>query len=90
MRLVLVIVLLLVAIGGMLGGAGGALTFFIMAAVMNIGSYWFSADLILRMSHAREVSAATAKQFCARKTSSAPSPSTSAITRAERSRAPPR
>lgn len=46
---------LLIAIGGSLGGANGALTALVFAAVMNFGSYWFSADLVLRSAGAQEI-----------------------------------
>ncbi len=46
---------LLVAVGGMLGGVRGAGIFFVMSAIMNIGSYWFSAAIVLRTSGAREI-----------------------------------
>ena len=46
---------LLIAVGGSLGGSGGAITALIMAAVMNFGSYWFSADIVLRTAGAHEV-----------------------------------
>ena len=46
---------LLIALGGALGGTNGVLMALVFAAVMNIGSYWFSADIVLRMSHAREI-----------------------------------
>lgn len=46
---------LLIAIGGAVGGTGGMLLFGGMAAVMNFGSYWFSADVVLRTSGAREI-----------------------------------
>jgi heat shock protein HtpX len=46
---------LLIAVGGAVGGANGAITFFVIALVMNIGSYWFSADIVLRTSGAHEI-----------------------------------
>src|SRR5215213_3741618 len=46
---------LLIAVGGALGGASGAITFFFIALAMNLGSYWFSADIVLRTAHAREI-----------------------------------
>jgi len=42
-------------LGDMLGGQGGLMTAFLMAAVMNIGSYWFSDKIVLRMYRAKEV-----------------------------------
>jgi len=46
---------LLVVIGGMIGGRGGMMIAFVMATMMNLGSWWFSDSLALRMSGAREV-----------------------------------
>jgi heat shock protein HtpX len=47
---------LLIVIGGFLGGRGGMLLFFGLAIVLNLGAYWFSGDIALRMAGAREVS----------------------------------
>ncbi len=47
---------LLMLIGGYLGGKNGVVIAFIVAMVMNFGSYWFSDKLVLRMYHAQEVS----------------------------------
>ncbi|MFW6387210.1 MAG: zinc metalloprotease HtpX [Thermodesulfobacteriota bacterium] len=47
--------LLLVFIGGIIGGQGGALVALIFAAVMNLGSYWFSDKIVLRMYKGQEV-----------------------------------
>jgi heat shock protein HtpX len=46
---------LLIAIGGAVGGASGAIVFAVIAAAMNFASYWFSADIVLRTAHAREI-----------------------------------
>ena len=46
---------LLIAIGGSLGGSSGAVTALVVAAAMNFGSYWFSADIVLRTAHAHEI-----------------------------------
>jgi heat shock protein HtpX len=46
---------LLVAIGSYFGGANGAVLFFVMAAVMNFGMYWFSDRAVLRMYGARTI-----------------------------------
>ena len=46
---------LLIAIGGSLGGSSGALMALVFAGVMNFGSYWFSADIVLRTAHAKEI-----------------------------------
>ena len=50
---------LLVALGS-LWGRGGMLLFFGMAMIMNLGSYWFSDKIVLRMYGAQEVSEADA------------------------------
>lgn len=47
---------LLIALGGALGGTNGVVIALLFAALMNMGSYWFSADILLRMAHAREIS----------------------------------
>jgi len=46
---------LLVAFGSYFGGTNGAVVFFVMAAVMNFGMFWFSDKAVLRMYRAREV-----------------------------------
>jgi heat shock protein HtpX len=47
---------LLVIMGGAVGGQGGMIVAFFMAAVINFGSYWFSDRIVLRMYNARQVS----------------------------------
>ena len=54
---------LLVLIGGGVGGNGGMVLAFVMALVMNGGAYWFSDKIALKMSGAREVTAAEAPQL---------------------------
>ncbi len=46
---------LLIAIGGSLGGSSGALMALVFAGVMNFGSYWFSADIVLKTAGAHEI-----------------------------------
>lgn len=46
---------LLLFIGELLGGADGLMVAFIFAAIMNLGSYWFSDKIVLRMYRAKEV-----------------------------------
>ena len=46
---------LLIGIGGYLGGKHGATIALVIALVMNVGSYWFSDKIVLRMYHAQEV-----------------------------------
>jgi heat shock protein HtpX len=54
---------LLVGVGGLLGGTGGALFAFVIAAAMNLGAWWFSDQIALRMSGAQPVSAAEAPEL---------------------------
>jgi len=54
---------LLVVIGRLLGGTSGMLLFFGLAVVMNLGAYWYSGDIALRMAGAREVSEADAPEL---------------------------
>jgi heat shock protein HtpX len=54
---------LLVLIGGFFGGQGGMLLFFGLAIVMNMGAYWWSGDIALRMAGAREVTPAEAPEL---------------------------
>lgn len=51
---------LFVLIGSALGGQTGMVIAFVLAVVMNMGAWWFSDKLALRMSGAREVSPAEA------------------------------
>lgn len=46
---------LLIAVGGAIGGVGGASLFFVIALAMNFGSYWFSADIVLRTTGAHQI-----------------------------------
>jgi heat shock protein HtpX len=46
---------LLLLIGDLLGGSQGLVIAFIFAAVMNLGSYWFSDKIVLRMYSAQQV-----------------------------------
>ncbi|NUO79741.1 zinc metalloprotease HtpX [candidate division KSB1 bacterium] len=47
---------LLVFVGGAIGGRNGMFIAFAIALVMNLGSYWFSDKIVLRMYRAQEVS----------------------------------
>jgi heat shock protein HtpX len=49
---------LLLAIGFLIGGAGGILTFAVIAVVFNFAMYWFSGKMALKMSKAVAVSQA--------------------------------
>jgi len=46
---------LLLVIGDLAGGANGLMIAFVLAAIMNFVSYWFSDKMVLRMYHAQEV-----------------------------------
>jgi heat shock protein HtpX len=46
---------LLVVIGGAIGGQQGMLFFFLFAAVMNFGMYWFSDRVVLKMYRAQKI-----------------------------------
>jgi heat shock protein HtpX len=54
---------ILVAVGGLVGGTGGAIVFLILAGVMNFAAYWFSDKMALRMAGAREVTEAEAPRL---------------------------
>lgn len=46
---------LVLALGELVGGANGLVIAFVLAALMNLGSYWFSDKLVLRMYRAQPV-----------------------------------
>jgi heat shock protein HtpX len=48
---------LFIVVGGMFGGEAGMLLAFGVAVAMNIGSYWFSDKIVLKMYKAKEVQA---------------------------------
>jgi heat shock protein HtpX len=41
--------------GGAIGGQGGIVVAFVIAVALNVGSYWFSDKIVLRMYRAQEV-----------------------------------
>lgn len=53
--LLAVLTVLIIWIGNMLGGRQGMYIAFIMAFVMNIGSYWFSDKIVLAMYRAQPI-----------------------------------
>jgi heat shock protein HtpX len=55
--------LLLVFVGAAIGGRGGMVMAFAMAAIMNVGMYWFSDKIVLRMYHAQPVTEAEAPEL---------------------------
>ncbi|PZP32879.1 MAG: zinc metalloprotease HtpX [Roseateles depolymerans] len=54
---------LFMVVGGMLGGQTGMLIALLVAVGMNFFSYWFSADMVLKMYNAQQVDESTAPQF---------------------------
>ena len=58
-----VLTVMLVFIGRLLGGEGGMIMAFVLAAVMNFGTYWFSDKLVLRMYNAQQVTQADAPEL---------------------------
>jgi heat shock protein HtpX len=54
---------LLVVIGSALGGQIGMAIAFVLAIAMNMGAWWFSDKLALKMSRARPISAAEAPEL---------------------------
>lgn len=46
---------ILLIVGYLIGGRGGVTIAFIMALIMNFGSYWFSDKLVLAMYRAKEI-----------------------------------
>jgi heat shock protein HtpX len=53
--LMTLLTLVLVFAGGALGGQGGALMALILAGIMNLGSYWFSAKIVIKMYRGQEI-----------------------------------
>lgn len=51
---------LFVMVGSLIGGQSGATVAFAIALVMNVGAYWFSDKIVLRMYGAKQVSEAEA------------------------------
>lgn len=50
---------LVIYIGNLLGGNNGMIMAFMIALVMNFGTYWFSDKIVLGMYHAKEITAET-------------------------------
>ena len=61
--LMLVLTLLFIFIGSAVGGRQGAVFAFVVAALMNFVSYWFSDKIVLRMYGAKEVTQSEAPEL---------------------------
>jgi heat shock protein HtpX len=61
--LLAVLTALFMGVGYLVGGSGGAFVAFLVAAAMNLFSYWNADKLVLRMHRAREVDVSTAPEF---------------------------
>ncbi len=56
---------LFMGVGYLIGGSGGAIIALVIAAGINLFTYWNADKMVLRMHHAREVDARTAPEFYA-------------------------
>jgi heat shock protein HtpX len=63
LALMVFMTLLLVFVGAAIGGRGGMVMAFAMAAIMNVGMYWFSDKIVLRMYNAQPVTEADAPEL---------------------------
>jgi heat shock protein HtpX len=61
--LMALLTVLMVLMGSLIGGRGGAMMFFLIAIGMNFFSYWFSASIAIRMTRSRELSEGEAPQL---------------------------
>ncbi len=61
--LLAILTALVISIGGMVGGRGGMMIAFLLAIVMNGGSYWFSDKIVLAMYHAQPIEEAQNPQL---------------------------
>jgi heat shock protein HtpX len=61
--LLILLTVLLVLAGSALGGQQGAIIALVFAAVLNLGAYWWSDKIVLRMYRAREVTEAESPQL---------------------------
>jgi heat shock protein HtpX len=61
--LLAVLTVLFVLVGKAIGGQSGMVFAFGLAVVMNVGSYWFSDKIVLRMYRAKEVTEAEEPQL---------------------------
>lgn len=63
--LMTLVTVLLLLVGSLLGGEQGMIMAFGFSLIMNVGSYWFSDKIVLRMYRAKEVSQAEAPRLYA-------------------------
>ncbi|MDR3203638.1 MAG: zinc metalloprotease HtpX [Deltaproteobacteria bacterium] len=61
--LMVLLAVLIMTIGQILGGAKGVAVAFVISLVMNLGAYWFSADIVLAKSKAKVVGPGEAPQL---------------------------
>ena len=61
--LMALLTVILVTLGGAVGGQGGMMIAFVMAAGMNFFSYWFSDKMVLSMYGAREITESEDPRF---------------------------
>jgi len=61
--LMLVLTVLFILVGSAIGGRGGVVYAFILAALMNFFAYWFSDKIVLRMYGAKQVSQGEAPEL---------------------------
>jgi heat shock protein HtpX len=61
--LMTLMMVLFIIVGYFLGGTSGMTIAFIFALIMNFGSYWFSAKIVLAMYRAKEVTRESAPKF---------------------------
>jgi heat shock protein HtpX len=61
--LLTLLTLLFVFIGQLLGGNQGMIVAFIFAAIMNLGTYWFSDKIVLAMYRAQQVDEGTSRRL---------------------------
>ncbi|MEF2071353.1 zinc metalloprotease HtpX [Consotaella aegiceratis] len=54
---------LFMGVGFLIGGSSGMMIAFVIAAAMNLFSYWNADKMVLSMHHAREVDARTAPEY---------------------------
>ncbi|MCX6829424.1 MAG: zinc metalloprotease HtpX [candidate division Zixibacteria bacterium] len=61
--LLLLLTLVFVFVGYLLGGRGGMVIAFVLAAAMNMVTYWFSDKIVLKMYKAKEVNETTCRRL---------------------------